>query len=140
MLLPAGCREDDPNRPSYRADPKALNIVAGSEQAIVLDTIVKPWCDSHGYSCTFTLKGSVDQARLLSSANQNFDAYWFASTVFLEVGDQGNVLQDVKPTFITPIVFAGWRSEMERLGFVGKTDVAIGDILAAIELSRTKVW
>src|SRR5262245_37464787 len=112
----AGCGDDEPEEPTYRDDPKALNIVAGSEQEKVLRTIVQPWCDEHGYSCTFTLKGSVDQARLLASGEQAFDAYWFASTVFLQVGDRGNALQDVKPMFLTPVVYAGWRSEMDRLG------------------------
>jgi Ca-activated chloride channel family protein len=144
LLLAAGCSKDeatpDGGGPAYSTDPKALNIVAGSEQATVLDTVVKPWCEAHGYTCTFTLKGSVDQARLLSGGDQNFDVYWFASTVFLQVGDKSSALQDVKPMFLTPIVYAGWQSEMQKLGFVGKTDVAIGDILTAVESGKTKVW
>jgi Ca-activated chloride channel homolog len=139
----AGCSRDESggdNTPKYSTDPKALNIVAGSEQASVLETVVKPWCGSHGYSCTFTLKGSVDQARLLAGGSQDFDAYWFASTVFLQVGDRNNTLQDVKAMFLTPVVYAGWKSEMDKLGLVGKNDVAIGDILTAVESGKTKVW
>src|SRR5262245_42124207 len=115
LLLVAGlaaCSSDESKKsdtPKYNADPKSINIVAGSEQASVLDTIVKPWCDKFGYACTFTLKGSVDQARLLSGGSKDFDAYWFASTVFQQVGDEHNVLQDVKPMFLTPIVYAGWK-------------------------------
>jgi Ca-activated chloride channel family protein len=143
LLLAAGCSNDEttPNdgTPAYSTDPKALNIVAGSEQATVLDTVVKPWCGAHGYACTFTLKGSVDQARLLAGGDQNFDVYWFASTVFLQIGDKSSTLQDVKPMFLTPVVYAGWQSEMQKLGFVGKTDVAIGDILTAVESGQTKV-
>src|SRR5262245_20062439 len=102
--------------PRYNPDPKSLNMVAGSEQATVIDRVVRPWCVDHGYTCTFTLKGSVDQSRLLSAGNQDYDAYWFASTVFLQVGDRNSTLTDVKPMFLTPIVYAGWQSEMQRLG------------------------
>jgi Ca-activated chloride channel family protein len=145
LMLLAGigaCSKDeaDSDTPKYNPDPKSLNIVAGSEQAKVIDTIVRPWCADHGYACTFTLKGSVDQARLLSAGNTDYDAYWFASTVFLQVGDRNNTLTDVKPMFLTPIVYAGWQSEMQRLGFVGKPDVAIGDILTAVESDKTRVW
>ena len=138
----SACSEDksDSETPRYNPDPKSLNIVAGSEQASVIETVVRPWCADHGYACTFTLKGSVDQARLLSAGNQDYDAYWFASTVFLQVGDRDSTLTDVKPMFLTPIVYAGWQSEMQSLGFVGRPDVAIGDILAAVESGQTKVW
>jgi Ca-activated chloride channel homolog len=140
-LATSGCTDDEADGgPTYRDDPKALNIVAGSEQDKVLRTIVQPWCDEHGYTCTFTLKGSVDQARLLATGERNFDAYWFASTVFLQVGDRANTLQDVKPMFLTPVVYAGWRSEMDKLGFTGRPDVGIGDILTAVESGRTTVW
>ncbi len=48
--------EEKNDAPRYNPDPKSLNIVAGSEQASVLETIVRPWCADHGYSCTFSLK------------------------------------------------------------------------------------
>ncbi|MBB5867935.1 Ca-activated chloride channel family protein [Allocatelliglobosispora scoriae] len=146
MLL-AACTDDDegPNAgpggtAKYDPSPTSLSIIAGSEQETVLNTVVNSWCTEHRYKCTFTLKGSVDQARLLAAGNADFDAYWFASSVFQQVGDTGSRLQDVKPMFLTPVVFAGWQSEMRKLGFVGKTDVAIGDILTAVESGRTTVW
>jgi Ca-activated chloride channel family protein len=135
------CDDDSTKKaPTYSTDPKSISIVAGSEQASVLETIVKPWCAANGYTCTFTLKGSVDQAHLLAAGSRDFDAYWFASTVFLQVGDEHSVLQDVKPMFLTPIVYAGWQSEMTKLGFVGKKDVTIADILTAVESGKTRVW
>jgi Ca-activated chloride channel family protein len=140
----AGCTGGNPAPPSgnpkYNSDPSTLNLIAGTEQATVIDTVVKPWCDAHKYHCSFTLKGSVDQARLLAAGNTDFDAYWFASTVFEQVGDQHSQLQDVTSMFLTPVVYAGWRSEMARLGFVGKPDVSIADILSAVESGKTTVW
>src|SRR5262249_22412800 len=81
-----------------------------------------------------------DQARLLASGNNAYDAYWFASSVFEQVGDKSNVMQNVKPMFLTPVVFAGWQSEMRKLGFAGRTDVSIEQILAAVESHQTRVW
>jgi Ca-activated chloride channel homolog len=120
-------------------DAKVLNIVAGSEQQKVLDEVVVPWCRDHGLTCNYTLLGSVDQARLLASGNAPYDAFWFASSVFEQLGDQANQLRDVQPMFTTPIVFAGWKSEMQRLGLVGR-DVTIADILKAVTSGKTTTW
>jgi Ca-activated chloride channel family protein len=143
LVLLAGCTSKPPSPArtgSYQNNPKSLNIIAGSEQESVVNELVKPWCASKGYSCAVTLKGSVDQARLLAGGSTDYDAYWFASSVFLQVGDKNSALQDVKPMFLTPVVFAAWRSEMEKLGFAGRSDITIAQILEAVESGRTKVW
>ena len=143
FLLVTGCTKDDSTDADgarYADDAKSLSFIAGSEQEKIIDAIVKPWCTEHELTCTFELKGSVDQARLLTAGSKDYDAYWFASSVFLQIGDTANVLQDVEPMFLTPIVFAGWKSEMERLGFAGKPDVPIADILTTVESSDTSVW
>jgi len=124
----------------YVEDAKTINIVAGSEQKSVLEQVVRPWCQAHQYTCNTEQKGSVDQARLLASGNGDFDAYWFASSVFEQVGNDGTRLQDVEPMFLTPTVFAGRKSEMQRLGLVGRTDVTITEVLQAVESGKTKVW
>jgi Ca-activated chloride channel family protein len=131
---PASAPPTTPN-----SNPKVLNIVAGSEQQLVLDQVVVPWCKSHGLTCNYTLLGSVDQARLLSSGNAPYDAWWFASSVFEQLGDTNNSLRDVQPMFTTPIVFAGWKPEMQRLGLVGHP-VTISDILKVVLSHKTTVW
>ena len=117
-----------------------LRIVAGSEQKSVLEQIVDPWCDKQGYNCEWTLLGSVDQARLLQSGSEDYDAYWFASSVFAQLGNEDGKLVDLEPMFVTPIVFAGKRSAMERIGFVDRDDVGITEILTAVESGDMKVW
>jgi Ca-activated chloride channel family protein len=124
---------------SYDSNPKVLNIVAGSEQAKVLSDVVVPWCNQHGYTCHYTLLGSVDQARLLQSGSAPYDAFWFASSVFEQLGNESNLLRDVEPMFITPIVFAGWKDEMQRLGLVGR-NASIGDIIKLVESKQTTTW
>jgi Ca-activated chloride channel homolog len=143
LLIGAGCTVgagSDNGSKTTGTNPKALRIVAGSEQESVINTIVKPWCSSHGYQCSITLKGSVDQARLLAGGSRDYDAYWFASSVFQQVGDKNSVLQNVKPMFLTPVVFAGWQDQMRDLGFAGRSDVSIADILTAVESGKTRVW
>ncbi|MEU5942413.1 vWA domain-containing protein [Micromonospora sp. NPDC047548] len=141
LVLVTGCTNGKGS--AERTDAPAagtLRIVAGSEQESVVTTIVKPWCAARHYTCDVTFKGSVDQARLLAAGSRDHDAYWFASSVFLQLGDRANALQDVRPMFLTPVVFAAWRSEMTKLGFAGRSDVPIADILRAVESGRTRVW
>jgi Ca-activated chloride channel family protein len=125
---------------SYDSDPATLTIVAGSEQRAVVDSVVTPWCTQvRQIRCTVTYLGSVDQARLLQSGTAPYDAFWFASSVFAQLGDQKRELQDLASMSVTPIVFAGWKSEMSKLGFVGR-DVTIDEVLAAVESGKTKTW
>jgi Ca-activated chloride channel family protein len=124
----------------YDPDPSTLNIVAGSEQRAVVDTVLSPWCtDVAKITCNVTYLGSVDQARLLQSGTAPYDAFWFASNVFEQLGDQSRELQDVTSMSVTPIVFAGWKSEMAKLGFVGR-DVTIAEVLTAVESKKTSTW
>ena len=152
LLAVAGCTSSggdfpDPisSQPSgpptgYVADPGTLTIVAGSEQRSVVETIVQPWCsDVRHITCSVTYLGSVDQARLLESGQADYDAFWFASSVFAQLGDRQHQLQDLASMSVTPIVFAGWKSQMERLGFVGR-DVTIAEVLKAVESHKVTTW
>lgn len=148
MLFVAGCSGDDGGggeEPlAYDDDPAVLNIVMGSEQRLVFNDIVRPWCEDNGLRCNPTELGSVDQANLLSDDCENlppFDAFWFASTVFEQIGnDRCSNLKDSAPMFSSPIVFAGWQRSMDRLGFTPGSNTSIQQILDAIEADRVKVW
>ncbi len=94
LLLSRGCS-------ALKDEAKTLRIVAGSEQKSVLEQVVAPWCKSKGYHCEWTLLGSVDQARLLQSGSEDYDAYWFASSVFAQLGNSDGKLVDLEPMFIT---------------------------------------
>ncbi|GHO41970.1 VWA domain-containing protein [Ktedonospora formicarum] len=142
MLL-AGCggpENGNKQELQYTDDAKVLNIIAGSEQQTILEQIVTPWCKSKGFTCNFVLKGSVDQSFLLKQGGGAYDVFWFASSVFEQIGDEKNVLKDVQPMFITPLVYAGWKSEMQKLGFVGRDDISVSEILSAVESHKTTAW
>ncbi|MGX1809479.1 VWA domain-containing protein [Nocardia sp. NPDC055321] len=141
-VLAAGCTGSEPGKdPAAGYDDAAdvLNIVAGSEHDAVFASIVQPWCRDQGLTCTMTAMGSVDQARLLQTGDAPYDGFWFASSVFQQLGDTAHRLQRVQPMFSTPLVFAGRESELERLGFLGR-DVGIEEILTAVEAKRTTAW
>jgi Ca-activated chloride channel family protein len=148
-LVASGCsgRESDDKgaAPSqYNNDPKVLNIVMGSEQHLVFDQIVRPWCEKNGLTCNAQELGSVDQANKLSEDCSNlppYDIFWFASTVFEQIGNERcNKLVDSKPMFSSPIVFAGWRHVMDGLGFAPGSNTSIQQILDAVESGKAKVW
>lgn len=141
--LLAGCGSDKPGSGSvtaYDGDPKVLNIVAGSEHEAVFEQIVRPWCRDQGLTCTMTKLGSVDQARLLQQGDTPpYDAFWFASSVFQQLGDTGRRLKQAQPMFSTPLVYAGRKSELDALGFTDR-EVGIEEILTAVEAKRTTAW
>lgn len=139
-LIAAGCSGDDHEGTApteYNNDPKVLNIVMGSEQHLVFDQIVRPWCEKNGLTCDAQELGSVDQANKLSEDCTNlppYDIFWFASTVFEQIGNERcNKLVDSKPMFSSPIVFAGWQHVMDRLGFTPGSNTSIQHILDAVE-------
>src|ERR1700742_3239207 len=146
LVAAAGCSKDKDkgSLAEYNNDPKVLNIVMGSEQRLVFDQIVRPWCDKNGITCTAKELGSVDQANLLSddcSKLPPYDIFWFASTVFEQIGNERcNKLVDSKPMFTSPVVFAGWRHVMGGLGFTPGSNTSVQQILDAVEAGKAKVW
>lgn len=120
-------------------DPaRSLTIVAGSEQQSVLANVVLPWCRDRGYSCSWSLLGSVDQTRLLQSGSFDNDAFWFASSVFSQMGNTNGNLRDAEPMFLTPIVFAAKPEVLTRLGLTG--DATAQQVMDATESGKARVW
>jgi len=147
-LAAAGCSGggdgEEASTDEYNDDPTVLNIVMGSEQRLVFDDIVRPWCDDNGLTCTPKELGSVDQANILGqdcAMLPPYDVFWFASTVFEQIGNaRCNKLVDSKPMFSTPVVFAGWKRVMDGLGFAPGSNTSIQQILDAVDSDKAKVW
>ncbi|WP_067539671.1 substrate-binding domain-containing protein [Nocardia crassostreae] len=140
----AGCGGGDDEGGSgsitdYDPSSDVLNFVAGSEHEAVFEQIVGPWCREQKLTCSMTKMGSVDQARILQGGDAPYDAFWFASSVFQQLGDTGKKLSQAQPMFSTPLVYAGRGSELDKLGFSGR-EVGIEEILAAVEAKKTTVW
>jgi Ca-activated chloride channel family protein len=144
-LIAAGCSSAADKKPdTYSDDPKVLSIVMGSEQHLVFEQIVAPWCEKNKLVCNAKELGSVDQANLLSENCDQlppYDIFWFASTVFEQIGNQRcNKLVDSKPMFSSPIVFAGWQHVMDKLEFTPGSDTSIRQILDVVDAGKAKVW
>ena len=75
----------------------------GSEQHLVFEQIVRPWCEQNRLVCNTKELGSVDQANLLNEDCDKlppYDVFRFVSTVFEQIGDERcNKLVDSKPMF-----------------------------------------
>ncbi|MFC8045843.1 VWA domain-containing protein [Nocardia sp. NPDC057353] len=146
FLFTAGCSgAESTGTDSYSDDPRVLNIVLGSEQSTIFEQVVRPWCEGAGLTCNATPMGSVDQAVLLDREDcaslPPYDVFWFASSVFAQLGNEKcGSLTGSETTFSSPVVFAGWQRKMAGLGFTPGSDTAIESILAAVESGRTKVW
>jgi len=144
-LVGAGCAPGaDTSSDTYSDDPRVLNIVMGSEQHLVFEQIVRPWCEQNKLVCNTKELGSVDQANLLSEDCDTlppYDIFWFASTVFEQIGNERcSKLVDSKPMFSTPMVFAGWQRVMNGLGFTPGSDTSIRQIIDVVEAGKAKVW
>lgn len=143
-LVAAGCSNKTAAPDKYNDDPKVLSIVMGSEQHLVFDRIVRPWCEKNGIDCKTTELGSVDQANKLSEDCANpppFDIFWFASTVFEQIGNQRcSKLVDPAPMFTSPLVFAGWKHVMDGLGFTPGSATSVQQILDVVDSGKAKVW
>jgi Ca-activated chloride channel family protein len=63
---PGGDGDDNAAAPTkYNDDPKVLNIVMGSEQRLVFDQIVRPWCEKNKLTCDAA--GLLGQQPLLTA-------------------------------------------------------------------------
>jgi Ca-activated chloride channel family protein len=145
IALATGCSGGSDEEPDkYNDDPKVLNVVMGSEQHLVFDEIVRPFCEDNGLTCNPKELGSVDQANMLSENCDDlprYDIFWFASTVFEQIGNaRCTKLVDSKPMFTSPVVFAGWKHVMDGLGFTPGSNTTIQQILDAVESGKAKVW
>ena len=116
----------------------------GSEQHLVFEQIVRPWCEQNRLVCNTKELGSVDQANLLNEDCDKlppYDVFRFVSTVFEQIGDERcNKLVDSKPMFSSPVVFAGWRHVMDGLGFAPGSNTSISQILDVVGSRDAKVW
>jgi Ca-activated chloride channel family protein len=66
------------------------------------------------------------------------DAVWPANAIWLTMGDRKKLVKDEQSVFWTPVVFGVKRPVAEELGWVGKRDVRVADILAAAERGRMR--
>jgi Ca-activated chloride channel family protein len=114
-------------------------ILTGTENRILFDnpdteepTIMERFAEKEGIEFVPTYQGSVDTMIDLQNGAVQYDAVWPASSIWLDLGDTGNIVSREESIMGTPVVFGVKRSKAEELGWIGK-DVSVDDILAAAE-------
>lgn len=110
---------------------ETLTIVAGSENQ-VLEPIIQDYAQEAQQNIAINYLGSLDIMRLLQTGEVPYDAVWPASSLWLDMGDDHNLVKHAEITSVTPVVFGVRRSLAQDLGWVDRGDVTIEEIIQAI--------
>ena len=113
-----------------------LTIISGSENES-MEPIIKRFADENNLTINMKYKGSVDIMIDLAKENNEFDAVWPASTLWVGLGDTNKKVKHLKSIMTSPIVFGIRKSLALELGFVNK-EVTVKDILSAIRSKKLK--
>jgi Ca-activated chloride channel family protein len=133
-LLVSSCGRAPAQQPGGLTVPGAgetLTIISGSENK-ELEPILQKFVETNKINIVMNYMGSLDIMRKLQSADNDYDAVWPASSLWLSIGDTAHRVKHAESVSLTPVVFGIRKSLAEKLGFVGR-DVTVGDIRAAIE-------
>jgi Ca-activated chloride channel family protein len=75
---------------------------------------------------------------LLDSGQVDYDAVWPANSLWIDLGDKSKLVKDAKSILWSPVVLGVKKSIARRLGWVGKKDVKVEDILKAAESGKLR--
>jgi Ca-activated chloride channel family protein len=125
-------------------DGVTFHILTGSENRMLFDdpdsddpTMMERFEEAEGVNFEPSFQGSVDTMLDIQAGAEPYDAVWPASSIWLNLGDTGNIVSRIESIMRTPVVFAVKQSKAEQLGWVG-TDVTVEDILQAAESGELK--
>lgn len=117
-------------------DKTTLRLVTGTENRS-LEPLFARFEQDHNVDLVVSYQGSVDTMLEIEQGAPAYDAVWPASTIWLNLGNTGNVVQRAQSIMTTPVVFGVKRSVAEGLGWIGR-DVTVEEILAAAEAGRLR--
>ena len=116
----------------------SLAIVSGSENK-GLEPIVEAFARSLGADIEMRYKGSVDIALELDGGTAiGADAVWPASSLWVQLGDRQKVVKHETSIMRSPVVFGVRKSVAEQLGWVGRDDIRVADVLEVAESGRLR--
>jgi Ca-activated chloride channel family protein len=133
LLTAAGCGGSggDPAK-----DPKAFSLVSGSENE-ALKPILDRFAQQNGVTLNVQFKGSIDiMLDLQQGRGVPYDAVWPANSLWLSLGDTDKVVKSEESIMHSPVVFGVKKSLAEKLGWIGKKDLKMDDILKAAEAGK----
>jgi hypothetical protein len=119
--------------PEQRNQGDELIILAGSENE-TLEPIVADFAAARGARIEMRYLGSVDIGLALEAGTAiEADAVWPANSLWLALGDRQRVLRHAESIMRSPVIFGVRMSVAEKLGWIGRHDVQIAEILEAVE-------
>lgn len=127
----------DPNNIKVSGANITLDIVSGSENEELMP-LIQQFAQKEKVNINMTYMGSLDIMRSLQGGEIPYDAVWPASSIWLTTGDTNHRLKHSESISITPVVFGIKESKANQLGFVGRDDISIKEIMKAIEDDKLK--
>lgn len=110
-----------------------FTILSGSENR-ELEPILEEFARSRQVRLVMDYQGSVDIANALKSGTAiAADAVWPANRLWLSLGDAHKVVRHDASIMRSPVILGLRRSLADRLGWAGKADLTIADILKAAQ-------
>jgi Ca-activated chloride channel family protein len=138
VLLPILTACGGGGEPENQGPRVRLEIVSGSENK-GLEPVIREFAQKRGVDIEMHYLGSVDIALELEKAEAiPYDAVWPANSLWIALGDRTRIVKHSESIMRSPVVFAVKRSVAEGLGWVGREDVNIQDILEAAEAGRLR--
>jgi Ca-activated chloride channel family protein len=132
-VLAMGCGKSGFNNSRSSASGVVFSIVSGSENEPI-EPIVKRFADQQGATIDMKYLGSVDiSSELEKGKNTAYDAVWPAASIWISLGDSGNVAKHRRSIMRSPVVFAVKSSVAKSLGWTNKPDITVSQILEGVE-------
>ena len=135
-LVACGGRSSREGRRAF-APGQTLRIVSGSENR-ELEPLIEDFMNKEGVKVEMTYMGSIDIMRQLSASSMEYDAVWPANSMWIAMGDQAHRVKHAESVSITPVVFGIKKSLAQDLGFVGRDDVSIKEIMTVIKEGKLR--
>lgn len=87
----------------------------------------------------FAFMGSIDiKSELEKGDATEFDVAFPANQLWIQLGDTSDVVAQSQSVMLSPVVFGVKHSVAERLGWVGRDDVTMDEILQAVESGQVR--
>jgi Ca-activated chloride channel family protein len=109
-----------------------LHIVAGSG-FFSFEPILKRWGQQNGVDVQINYMGSLDIMMKLKNGAPDADAIWEGDSLWTTLGDAQQVVKDGQSIMCSPIVLGVKTSLARQLGWAGRMDVTMAEILAEVQ-------
>ncbi len=140
-----GCKQSvDSDSNGSEAQPVAsenttLRIVSGSENRN-LEPLIQRYAQQNGLTIQMKYIGSVDIKLLLEQGTAiEYDAVWPANSLWITLGDTQNIVKHEASIMRSPVVLGLKKPIAEQLGWVGRDDIRVEDIVTAAESNDLKL-